>query len=398
MNIKWLVILAISLGLGLGLVGGWRVLIWLRDEASLAASHPARQYLGIYKPQVIGFYPYWLIGDGSTDYTPYLTNLTYFGLVINPDGSLQQFTKPSESEPGWNKLKGPAVAQALQRSRNQGQETSLLLHLSDEQAIKALLTQPEAHATRLMSEVAPLMKQHGFQDLNLDLESFNDASPAAQVAFTQFVKTLDQEIDQHGLGTLTIEVTPISLVRPHLIDVASISTHVDRIVLMAYDYSYRGSFVSGPVAPLGGVGEVRELDVESSVQTLLATVPPEKVILGMPIYGYEWETIERQPGAAVIPGSGKTATHKRITELLKTCVHCVKNMDAISSSPYLLLPETQEGYTQQIFYDDQESIRHKLDLAYRYRLGGVAIWALGYEGEGLLEPLTTYQNRGWFSE
>jgi spore germination protein YaaH len=46
----------------------------------------------------------------------------------------------------------------------------------------------------------------------------------------------------------------------------------------------------------------------------------------------------------------------------------------------------------QIYYEDETSLKEKLALAGKYHLGGVALWALGYEDNTMLRPLTNYKN------
>lgn len=347
--------------------------------------------LGVRRPVVLGFFPYWLLAQQDETYQAYLTDVTYFSLTVQEDGSIQKLVNPREEEPGWTRLKGEVVKNLLTNAASHNQRTSLLVHNSSPSQIYRLIASPSAHAQRLVDEVEPLMRLHGFSDLNLDIESFQEASPEAQLAFTTFVKEVKTQLQDKDLGTLTVEVTPISLVSPHLTDAKSIGEVADFIVLMAYDFHYRGSSIAGPVAPVNGAGEVREFDVETSVRLLSEVVPKEKILLGIPLYGYEWETIERYAQAPVIPGSGKTASHRRVAELLAECVHCIKEFDPVSMQPYLILPATEEGYSQQIFYEDKESLARKLELANKYQLGGVALWAMGYEGPEMLEPLREYK-------
>lgn len=346
---------------------------------------------GGHRPVVLGFFPYWLLAQQRETYQDYLTDVTYFSLTIQADGSIQKLVNTREEEPGWTRLRGEAVKNMLSSAARNTQKTSLLVHNSSPTQIAQLIASPSAHAQRLVSEVEPLMKTYGFTDLNLDIESFQEASSEAQLAYTAFVKEVKTQMDQKALGTLTVEVTPISLVSSHLTDAQAIGEVADYVVLMAYDFHYRGSTIAGPVAPVGGAGEMREYDVETSVRLIAQVVPKEKILLGIPLYGYEWETIERYPQAPTIPGSGKTASHRRVSELLAECVHCIKALDVVSQQPYLILPATEEGYSQQIFYEDKESLERKLELAQKYQLGGVALWAMGYEGTEILVPLREYK-------
>ena len=353
-------------------------------------THQVFQSLGIEKPQSIAFQPYWLVSQAKKPYQPYFTNVTYFGLVVNTDGTTVRLSNPKETEPGWNTLQSTRLKEKLQEAKNQHLELSLLVHNSNEASISALLTQPEQHAKNLIADIAPIMREHGFTDLNIDIESFSETPPEKRDRFTTFIRIVKEELTNQQLGTLTIEVTAIGVIQEHLIDTIAIGQIADRVVVMAYDFHYRDSFITGPVAPIGGAGNVREFDITVTLNEMTKKIPPHKIILGIPLYGYEWETLENYPGAPVIPGTGKTASHQRVEEILKTCVHCTKATDDFSGQPYLFQPKTEDGSFPEIFYEDEESLQKKLELAKEYQLGGVAVWAVGYEGEKLLDPLKKY--------
>jgi spore germination protein YaaH len=145
------------------------------------------------------------------------------------------------------------------------------------------------------------------------------------------------------------------------------------------------------VAPLRGAKDKWQFDVTEAVKQATLAIPPEKIILGVAAYGYEWETLSVQPQSPVIPGTNKTATTRRVAEILKNCLDCVVGRDPSGGSPYVILPPTEDSAFQHIYYEDKESIQQKLELAKVYKLGGVAIWALGYENKELLEPIKEYR-------
>jgi len=348
--------------------------------------------LGVCMPEIVGFQPYWLVGTGKQSYAKDVTTLTYFSLALEPDGTIRKEDKPGESEPGWAMLTSDTYEATLSAHRKAGTKLSLLVQNMVEEDIMALIATPEAHATTLVSEVAPLMKKHGFTDLNLDIESFNKASESARMGFVQFVRAVKDELTRLELGTLTVELTPKTPVELHLIDPARIGEIADYLVLMAYDYHYVFSSVAGPVAPVGGVPTTTEYDVETALKETLRYVPASKVILGVPLYGYEWETLRSSPGAAVIPGSWQVATGRRMEEFIKTCTDCTRGFDPVSLEPYVIFPGETPGHFQQVFYEDEEALRAKIALAEKYNIAGLAMWAVGYESEGMLAPLSMYRN------
>lgn len=331
------------------------------------------------KFEVIGFSPYWLIPKQRFDYADVLTTWTYFGLVINPDGTIQKLVADTEEEPGWTTLKGEAVSQELSAYGAKQKERSLLLHLSNEDDIGTLISDATASAVRLTQVVTPILSKYGFSDLNLDIESFRDASESARQSYGILLSEIKKRL---GVTTLTVELTPTSLIRTHLADPTVVGNIADRVILMAYDYLYSGSLISGPVAPLFGAGSVRVQDVSFSLDRALSVIDSTKLVLGIPLYGYEWDALSTTPGNPVVPGTGKTASWSRVKELLSDCPDCISGRDNASGDiPYVTISEN--GYVRQMFYEDASSITTKIAVAREKGIAGVAFWALGYEGENL---------------
>jgi len=347
------------------------------------------QVLGIRKPQVIGFLPFWLLERADKDYEKYINILTYFSLTLESDGTILKLVNPQEEEPGWTTLKSSRLQERLKKKENL--KLSLLLHNSNEEEINALISKPQEHAQNLINDILPLMEKYNFTNLNLDIESFKKASSSAQTQYTTFLREVKKGLTINNLGTLTVEITPISLVKPRLTNVEEIGQIADYLVLMAYDFHYIYSFSTGPPAPLGGAGKTREYDIETALEEVLRVVPPEKVILGVPLYGYEWETLSDRPGSPTIPGSGAVASNRRAKELLASCDNCLQGFDEQAKQPYIIFPDNEENFFHQIYYENEKSLKEKLKLAKEKKLGGIALWALGYEGKEILKPLKNYK-------
>lgn len=113
--------------------------------------------------------------------------------------------------------------------------------------------------------------------------------------------------------------------------------------------------------------------------------------MGLPLYGYEWETIGNTPRSGVIPGTGIIASNQRVEELLKNCTTCSTGRETNAQEAYVVYKDSQTGTYHQVFYPDQEAMQEKLNFAKANNLGGIALWALGYEGNSLLTSLQTYQ-------
>lgn len=381
-------------GLLVGIVAGYFIIQntpLLSSKESINRFTEISESIGLKKNIVIGFLPYWLLGKADKDYSPYLTTLTYFGLIVEPDGKIQKFTKPGEAEPGWYALDSGLADKFLDSAKKNNIELSLLIFSGDEEDIAALVKNPVLHAKNLVEEVAPIMRKYEFIDLNIDIESVNDASPEARINFTSFMKEIKKNMDEENLGTLTIDVSPTAMLRDYLVDVDEVSKIVDYVVFMTYDYHYSGSFVTGAVSPVGGMEKDAEFDSEVAIKLAKQIMPEHKIILGVPLYGYEWETLRDWPRAAVLPGSGQVVSNRRLETELKECDTCITKIEPLSKESYLINKNEETGTYRQAFYPDKQITQEKIKLAETYNVGGIALWALGYEGDTILEPLKEYK-------
>jgi len=341
--------------------------------------------------QVIGFLPYWQLDKANQNEEKYLTTLTYFALNVDGNGNVVKLINEQQEEPGWYELHSDKLRSIIENAKKNNIKLSLLISSGDANAINQLVEKPTQHANTLINDVAPIMKQYHFTDLNLDIEDTTPASGSAQAHFTQFIKIVKQLLAKEKLGTLTLEISSADTVKYNLINISGIEPYADDIVLMAYDFHSPDSVVTGPVAPLNGAGKDSEYDVTTAVERTLQNVPPNKLLLGMPLYGYEWETLNTAVRSAVIPGSGVIASNNRAEALLSECASCSAFFDNESAEAFAEYSDPTTGTYHQISFPDQQSIHAKLVFANKESLAGLALWALGYEGNTILSPLANYK-------
>ena len=181
--------------------------------------------------------------------------------------------------------------------------------------------------------------------------------------------------------TLSIDMYASAAKNEQIWHVENMTPYLDHIVIMAYDFHRRSSTRSGPVAPLFGDGDKWNGDVNSSVALFLEQAPAEKLLLGIPFYGYGWQTTESTAPSNTFPDTGFTMRYREVAQLLsaqeKTSLSVRWQDDSLS--PYFTYQEDGNIYTVQ--YDDSRSLAYKISLVNELDLGGIAIWALGYEGE-----------------
>lgn len=334
---------------------------------------------------VYGFIPYWNLRQNANLQINHLTHLAYFAVDLNNDGSIHKRTKPNELEPGWNKLNSNETKALLYQSRLLQQKTVLTITAMDPDLIQSILNKPE-NADNAINSILQVYKDFQFDGLNIDFEYVGLPSDQTIDNFTEFIKKLKTQCQAMSLKCfIDIDVFGDSSEKKRLWDLEKLETHVEHIIVMAYDYYRKSSTKAGPVAPLTGScnqtqsSTCLDQDILTHLTLYIKKIPSEKIILGVPFYGYEWETASEEFMANTYPKSGSLATYQRIQSLITepTTSSLSAKWSNQTLSPYLTY--YKDNKIKQIHFENVQSLSLKMDVIKAANLGGVAIWALGYE-------------------
>lgn len=159
-------------------------------------------------------------------------------------------------------------------------------------------------------------------------------------------------------------------------DLPAIEPWIDLIMVMAYDYYWDGSDIAGPVSGLWPLTSSFNYGVNSSLSYYQSMgVPESKLLLGLPYYGREWPVTSNTLPASTT-GRGAAVTYRNIRA--NTSIYNDDNYywDYRSYNPYYGYFTSQWW---QCFFDDERSLGAKYDLVNRRGIGGIGIWALGYD-------------------
>lgn len=326
---------------------------------------------------VYGYLPYWNISTFTLQ--PELTHIGYFSLGIGADGSLLQ-QQSDGAEPGFSRFKSERFLDIAHAAEEQNTSVELVLTQFDADGITAFLTSEKAQEKLLSSLDAVLISQP-VSGISIDIELNGSPSPALREGMTKFMQRLRKHTDErYEHLQLSVALYASASEDTGIWDIEQLAEVCDYLIVMAYDFHRRGSAQAGPVAPLFGGKKLWDTDINHHLQQFAKKVPSRKLLLGIPFYGYEWQTTSRDAQSHTFPDTGSTASIARVQELLKRKAELKVqehwNSDALS--PYLSYVE--EGETFVIYYEDSRSISYKLDYVNQLELGGIAIWALGYEG------------------
>ncbi len=324
---------------------------------------------------VYGFLPYWNIKTANMNKA--LTHIGYFSLTLNKDGTIQ--TKDGKTiEQGWRVYQSDNFENVLTNTQAQGQNMEIVITMMDQDEIASFLSNTKAKKNAVET-ITLLVKSQPISGINIDIEYAGTVTDELRNSYTEFIKDVRNSTKASDKHTqLSIDVFADSAEKYRIWDIKELHQYVDYVVVMAYDFHRSSSPVSGPVAPLFGSEKKRwDTDVMRCLKFFFSDMPQEKILLGIPFYGYEWRTVSEQPGSQTYPKSGGIATYKRISELLLT-ERLREQWDFDAFSPYVTYVEN--GKIQTVYYENAQSLSYKIELVNQAKLGGIAIWALGYEG------------------
>jgi chitinase len=158
-------------------------------------------------------------------------------------------------------------------------------------------------------------------------------------------------------------------------DFSVITRLVDQIGVMNYDYIGPWSPTTGFLAPLFPDAEHRSGNIAGSMDAYEAAgVPREKLLMGVPFYGYGWTGVNTANNGLFQAGHGVQGDRPyRYIRTLAAPDSVYR--DLRSQAPWLF--EQGNFWT----YDDPLSVRYKVSYAAQQHLGGVMIWELSEDTE-----------------
>jgi spore germination protein YaaH len=365
---------------------GVLVLTWLLVEPPLLSplgSNPFSQFLDSFPhfktaKKVYGFLPFWNLDQVVLQ--PELTHLAYFSLTITESGNLLTVTD-GETDPGYRNLQTEDFLGLVEQAAAFQTKTHIVLTSFKNENIEKLLASPKSQET-LLSEIDALLLAYPFSGINLDIEYVGQASPLIRAQYTTFVRNVKEHLDNtYGNLELTVDMYAGAATKNMLWEVDQLAPLVDYIIIMAYDFHRSSSPVAGPVAPLFEKEASWTESINNYLRDFARLVPTEKLLLGIPFYGYEWQTTSTDPGSFTLPRTGATASYQRVRELIarKKELQLEEHWDQDALAPYLSYVENGKNYL--VYFENSASVAYKLEYVNQLDLAGIAIWSLGYEGD-----------------
>ena len=142
-------------------------------------------------------------------------------------------------------------------------------------------------------------------------------------------------------------------------DYALLGAAADSVLLMTYEWGY----TYGPPMAVAPVNSVRQV-----VEYAVTKIPPEKIDLGIPNYGYDWPLpFERGVTRAKTIGN---------IEAVQIAIEqdAVIQFDDTAMSPYFNYES--EGILHEVWFEDVRSLREKFRVIEDYGLRGAGYWQI----------------------
>ncbi|TEB11981.1 glycosyl hydrolase family 18 protein [Pelotomaculum propionicicum] len=212
---------------------------------------------------------------------------------------------------------------------------------------------------KFINQLESLIKEYGYDGINLDIER---VSLADREKYSLLVKELYQRLDPQGFK---VAVCVPAKTRDDItntwsgpFDYKQIGRYAHYVIIMTYDEhgSYSGP---GPIASYGWVSKVAAYAA--------ANIPKEKILLGIPGYGFDWAA--QQPPRYISFAQASELAAAQGARIM---------WDNVGKVPYFKYTDSSRK-EHQVWFENASSLSHKLTVVEDLDLGGIAIWRLGME-------------------
>lgn len=227
------------------------------------------------------------------------------------------------------------------------------------QLVKVLVENAEVQE-RLLEQLLEEVEKRGFAGVNIDFEY---VLPENKEQYAQLIQKMRESMNKKGY-TVSVAVPPkVSDRQKGLlvegVDYKLVGESADYVFLMTYEWGY----TYGPpmaVAPLDKVRQVAEY--------ALGQIPAEKLILGIPNYGYDWQLPYER-------GITKARTIGNI-EAVNLAVSQGSDIQYAPTAQSPWFTYKTGGMEHVVWFEDVRSIQAKWKLVQDLDLAGTWYWNL----------------------
>jgi len=212
----------------------------------------------------------------------------------------------------------------------------------------------------LLDNIVNVLNTKQYSGLDIDFEYIY---PSDREAYNNFLQKVSDRIKPLGY-ILTTAIAPKTSGNQQglLYEAHDYEVHgriADHVIIMTYEWGY----TFGPPLPVAPINEV-----ERVLKYAVSVIPSQKILMGIPNYGYDW-TLPYTPGSRATSLSNLQAMNLAIN------TGSIIRYDEIAQAPYFNYYDSN-GKRHIVWFDDARSLTARLKLVEKYNLGGVSYWTI----------------------
>ncbi len=312
------------------------------------------------KKKVYGWHPYW----SGTVYTSYdwtmLSDFSYFDYAVSPTTG-----QNTNSSFAWS------TSAAVTAAKANGAKIHICATLFSSHS--TFWATPSAQ-TAFINNMVSLLNSRGGNGVNIDFEGMGSAD---KTPFKNFMVNLKAALVAAN-PNYELSMALYAVDWSGTFDIPGLNPVVDDFIIMGYDYYYSGSTTAGPESPLYNFQTTYNYTLAKSITYYLNLgVTPSKLLLGLPYYGREWSTAGPNAPSATTGAFTSSRTYAYVKNTPATYSAANKKWEMTCFSPYYSF--SVSGQQRQCWIDDVYSMGRRFDLVKQRGIGGIGIWALGYD-------------------
>ncbi len=355
--------------------------------------------------EVMGFAPYWDLSSGAYTSYPYsnLTTIDYFGITSDGNGN---FGTNAGGGSGWAGLNSSQFTDMVNTAHSKNVRVIISAKIFNITDIESVVNNT-TNAQNFINNIISIVKKFNCDGVNIDFEyqpSQGTPSTTTINNFTTFISNLTQQTHSQIPGSFVSVDVFASAVRwtGSLFNVPQLANVTDALNVMAYDYYTPSSSVAEPVNPFTGYNNGAGplwYDVRRTILDYASAINPNKIILGVPYYGNDYQTTSNNQNASTVSGSGINEPYGQTNDQYKN--QNTKHWDSQSSTPWYgyCYPSNNtppncasSDQLRQGYYSNATSLGLVYSQVLQSNLRGVSLWTLGYEqpSTNLTSAINTY--------
>jgi spore germination protein len=290
-----------------------------------------------------------VLETSAREAAPYLTYLAPFSFHALRDGSLR--------EPLLNNF--PAIARANRNTLMMVIDNQENDQFNDELA--RILLNDIAIQDRFLNNIVATAKKYGFRDIHFDFEFIR---PVDREAYNRFLRKAKARFNNEGwlmstaLAPKTSATQKGNWYEGH--DYRAHGQIADFVVIMTYEWGYSG----GPAMAVSPIDQVRRV-----LEYALTEMPPNKILMGQNLYGYDW-TLPFVQGTVA-----KAVSPQQAIELAAQNNVPIQ-YDTKAQAPFFRYT-ADDGKQHEVWFEDARSIQAKFNLIKELNIRGMSYWKLG---------------------